>query len=320
MNEFKSDDEIIYYIEKGIEDFNNFNENRLHKEEQLQLNDEVFRIRNCIEWIIRINRLVDQLKYALRNSLEYAKKVENPMKKTKENDMYSYYLEDAVYRDIVLWDMLKQLMNEYYECGYKETDQESIFRFLKNKVTEKNVGKARTDNLLNYLNSKTHQYIRNELRNSFAHSVDGTLPYYFHKKNDAGLIQPQIDYLIPKHPYENICYIIDDIKFLNKEINDVVYKVQDIILNEIMIVDLKIYLECGIVVSDKCNISFLKEMHERIGYPCNKDCTYSNDYNGSNACKPKLIKYCRIYEDNDKYKGELKPSITFEEIKKIYSD
>ncbi len=65
MNRFKSDDEIIDYIEKDIEDLEKINENRLHKEKQLQLNDESFRIRNCIEWVIGINRLIDKIKYAL---------------------------------------------------------------------------------------------------------------------------------------------------------------------------------------------------------------------------------------------------------------
>lgn len=43
--------------------------------------------------------------------------------------MYSFYLEDAVYRSIVLWDMLRQFLNEFYECGYSKDEEVSIFSF-----------------------------------------------------------------------------------------------------------------------------------------------------------------------------------------------
>lgn len=48
MKQFETDKEIREYIEKSIDAIKLLNECRLYKEEQLQITDEVMRIRNLI--------------------------------------------------------------------------------------------------------------------------------------------------------------------------------------------------------------------------------------------------------------------------------
>ncbi len=318
MQEFKNDAEIINYIKEGIESICNLDENRLYKEEQLQITDDVMLIRNCIEWVIRINKLINHLKYALVNSFEFAKKINSPLEDTKEKDMYSYYLEDAVYRDIILWDMFRQLLNEYYECGYPETEQINIFDFLKNQENKFKIGKNRANKILKYLRSPAHQYVRTKLRNSFTHSVESTSTYIFHKKDNNGFVKPQLEHFFPKHPYENICYVIDDIKKWSKIIKEIVDEIHNKVIEKIMIVNVTFFLNCGLKVNNQANVFSLKEEYERIIFKCNEECEYIFKYNDIYVCKPKLIKYCRINETSKEYRGELKPILSFEEMEKIF--
>ena len=58
MQTFNTDKEIKEYIEKNIDSIKLLDECRLYKEEQLQITEEVMRIRNSIEWIIRINKVI----------------------------------------------------------------------------------------------------------------------------------------------------------------------------------------------------------------------------------------------------------------------
>ena len=140
MQTFNTDKEIKEYIEKNIDAIGLLDECRLYKEEQLQITEEVIRIRNSIEWIIRINKVIHNFTYAIRKSYEYAQLMESPLEETKNSQMYSFYLEDAVYRDIVLWDLLRQLLNEFFECGFAVDDEISIFSFLSKADVIRKIG------------------------------------------------------------------------------------------------------------------------------------------------------------------------------------
>lgn len=129
MQQFNSDIEIKEYIEKSIESIKLLNECRLYREEQLQITEEVMRVRNSTEWIIRINKVIKNFTYAITRSYEYANKMAWPLEETENSQMYAYYLEDAVYRDIVLWDLLRQFINEFFQCGYDKSEEISIFSF-----------------------------------------------------------------------------------------------------------------------------------------------------------------------------------------------
>ena len=64
MQTFNTDKEIKEYIEKNIDAIGLLDECRLYKEEQLQITEEVMRIRNSIEWIIRINKVIHNFNFA----------------------------------------------------------------------------------------------------------------------------------------------------------------------------------------------------------------------------------------------------------------
>lgn len=180
VRQFNSDKEIKEYIEKGIGSINILDECRLYREEQLQITEDVMRARNSTEWIIRINKVINNCTYAMAKSYEYAMKMNWPLEETKNSQMYAYYLEDAVYRDIVLWDLLRQFINEFFKCGYDKDREISIFSFLNDATVRRKLGNSEVKKIRKYLNSADHQEVRTKLRNQFTHSLDGTSSYLFH--------------------------------------------------------------------------------------------------------------------------------------------
>lgn len=83
VRQFNSDKEIKEYIEKGIGSINILDECRLYREEQLQITEDVMRARNSTEWIIRINKVINNCTYAMAKSYEYAMKMNWPLEETK---------------------------------------------------------------------------------------------------------------------------------------------------------------------------------------------------------------------------------------------
>jgi hypothetical protein len=75
MHQFNTDEEVKEYIEKGIDKIEVLGECRLYREEQLQITEDVMRIRNSIEWIIRINKVIHNLSYAVIKSYGDAKSI-----------------------------------------------------------------------------------------------------------------------------------------------------------------------------------------------------------------------------------------------------
>jgi len=65
LNTLRNDKEVIQYLKAQFEKIDILNECRLFKEEQLQLTEEMLHFRNCIEWIIRSNKIIANIKYAL---------------------------------------------------------------------------------------------------------------------------------------------------------------------------------------------------------------------------------------------------------------
>ena len=85
--------------------------------------------------------------------------------------------------------------------------------------------KNKADSISSYLNTPDPKMIREKLRNSIAHSVEATSSYIFHRKLNGKII-PQIEYILPSHPYEYLNYVIKDvielIEFMN-EITNAMY-------------------------------------------------------------------------------------------------
>lgn len=244
MQKFNSDREIKEYIEKRIDSIKLLDECRLYREEQLQITDDVIRARNSTEWIIRINKVIRNFTYAITKSYEHAKVMETPLEETENSQMYSYYLEDAVYRDIVLWDLLRQFLNEFYQCGFNAADEMSIFSFLKKDSVKRKVGNSRVKNIQTYLKCEEHLEVRNKLRNQFTHSLDGTSSYIFHRVNSDGKLQADMNNIFPKHPYENIVYVLDDIKKYLEFVKIYIGELEELIIKQIMLVKVKCNMKC----------------------------------------------------------------------------
>ena len=281
MRQFSTDEEIREYIEKSIDGIELLNECRLYREEQLQITEDVMRIRNSTEWLIRINKVIHNLTYAIIKSYEYAKLMISPLEETENSQMYSFYLEDAVYRDIVLWDLLRQFLNEFYECGYGVDDETNIFSFLSQSIVKQKIGNANVRKLKNYLNSIEHKEVRIRLRNHFTHSLDDTSSYIFHRVNN-GKMQADLGNVFPKHPYENIVFILDDIHKFIEFAKIYVGKVENFLIKKIMMVTIECNLKCEKVSEDAqhWSISVLHEKAEQILSPCNNPCNYAIEYEG----------------------------------------
>lgn len=320
MQQFNSDEEIREYIEKSIDAIELLEECRLYKEEQYQITEQVMKARNTTEWVIRINKVIENFTYAIIKSYEYAKLMRWPLEQTENSKMYSYYLEDAVYRDIVLWDLLRQFLNEFFECGYAMEDEMSIFSFLNKPDVRKKIGNSNVKKLKKYLKSSGHQEVRTRLRNHFTHSLDNTSSYLFHRVNDKGLLQVDMSNVLPKHPYENIVYVLDDMQKYLSFAKLYIEMLERNLIENIMMVQIECTMKCGKTQKDTepWSISILKETAEQILVPCLNPCNYAIEFHEQMACKPVSVKYCRINEIDEKYQGKIDLQMGYKEMKEKF--
>lgn len=319
LNTFKNDEEIVSYLKAQLDKINTLNECRLFREEQMQLSEEILNFRNCIEWIIRSNQVISNIKFALSECLKFSTNMISPLEDTENKKMYSYYLEDAVYRDLVLWDMFRQLLNEFYKCGYSETESINIFKFIRDNKDK--IGDTKSDNILSYLNSSDHKLVRETLRNSFTHSIEATSPYIFHR-NINGKIQPQMEYILPNHPFENLNYVIEDIIKLIDFFNEIVKEMYEYRNDNFILLNIVAIMPCGKKIDDSSywNLGILKEKYEQIIIPCETHCDKANKYNGNYVCKPIEIHYKRIHSEQEEIDKILIPTMTFKEMESEFGE
>ncbi len=317
ISTFKNDEQIVKYLKEQLEMIETLNECRLFKEEQFQLTDDILHFRNCIEWIIRSNQVIVNIKYALTKCLKYIMVMSWPLEESENKRLYSYYLEDAVYRILVLWDMFRQLLNEFYECGYSESDNVSIFKFLRDKKTK--IGSSKVNSILKCLNSYDHKMVRETLRNSFTHSVEVTSSYVFHRNVNDKII-PQKEYLIPRHPFDNLNFVIMDIHKLIDLLNVIVDEMYEYRNNNLILLEVTTVMPCGKVIDDSehWNLGILKEKYEQIIVPCETPCDKANTLNKTYVCKPTKVNYQRIHSEQIQISGTLTPSITFAEMEAAF--
>lgn len=305
MDRFNNFDDFKAYVEKNINYSMQLEEYRLYSEEQYQIinNKKVGIYQNSIEWIIRLNKVLKFINYSIIKTLKF---IDNNFEITKDSenkDMYTYYLEDSAYRLMVCWDMYKQLVNEIYEVGFDRDKNYSIYKLIR-EIRIKHIWNYNKINKLNrYINSKKHKFVRDYLRNSFAHNTDPTSTYIFHDINDDGNISTtDIERIIPKHPCQNLLNIIDDLKVFYDYAEDINKYILNKLENEIMLVQPKLELRCGVEFNgDIINIKKLKENANNIIIGSSKikckSCEYSTKDGEIYCCKPKKISYSRIYEE-----------------------
>ncbi|EOU1686772.1 Cthe_2314 family HEPN domain-containing protein [Clostridium perfringens] len=310
MDRFDNFEELKKYIENTISNTKELREHRLYSKEQYQIvgNREVLKYQNSIEWIIRLNKILKFINYSITKTLEFIDEDFSLLEECENKDMYTYYLEDSVYRLITVWDIYKQLLNEIYQIGFNRDKNYSIYQLLKKVKKERIWDKNKFYELFEYIDSDGHKFVRNYLRNSFAHNNDPTSMYVFHDMNSKGkLLSDSIKGLLPKSPCENILKVVEDLEkvyyFVQKENKYLLKKLED----DLMLVEPKLMLECGIEFKgDLINIKDLKENLDNIisgskNKKC-KSCEYSFEDGEFYVCKPKSIKYSRIYEDEKEVK------------------
>lgn len=90
--------------------------------------DNISRVHTIEGWINKINSMNRKIELSFREAIEWAKKMDFSissllkMQKDYEEEMCDYYIENAVFRLITLWDLLAQLSNIYYETGLESSN------------------------------------------------------------------------------------------------------------------------------------------------------------------------------------------------------
>lgn len=304
MDRFDNFNDFKAYVEKNVNYSMQLDEYKLYSEEQYQIinNKKVAIYQNSIEWIIRLNKVLKFINYSVTNTLKFIGDGFRIIEDSENKDMYTYYLEDSAYRLMVCWDMYKQLVNEIYEVGFDRDENYSIYKLIKKIKRKKIWNYNKINNIEKYINSKKHKFVRDYLRNSFAHNTDPTSIYIFHDINNNGKISTtDIKRIIPKHPGENLLNIVDDLKVFYDYAKDVNKYILNKLENEMILVQPKFKLRCGVEFNgDIINIKDLKENAYNIAVGCSKieckSCKHLTKEGEECFCKPKEIRYTRIYE------------------------
>jgi len=301
MCELETNEQVVEYIEETLSKINLIEEHRLYREEQYQDLEEVIIVRNSLNWIIRLNKLIKFFKYSYINAFKNGKKIKMPLEETEYKEWYSFHLENALYRLLVIWDVYAQLLNEFYKLGL-ERKRVSIWK-VKRKLDELDSKKKIIGKLIdNYCNGENHQFVRNYLRNDFAHNLDPHGGYIFHHKVGEYWKPVNIDDFLTEHPLKELLYIINDFKKVYGFISNLNSERKEIVLNNCILINLIMETECEEEVNTINNIKFIEAIKESngIGIPADKEncisCKYMKNRDGKNYCEPKKLKYHRINE------------------------
>ncbi len=181
------------------------------------------------------------------------------------------------------------------------------------------MGSSDVRKLKDYLNCVGHKEVRTKLRNQFTHALDSTSSYIFHRIND-GKMQADLRNVFPRHPYENIVLVLDDVQKYLKFAKTYVGKLEKFCINNVMMVSIECSLKCGRVSEDlePWNIGVLRKKAEKILNPCSEPCDYAIEYEGAFVCKPISVNYCRINETDRRYKGKIELHMNYAEMKRNF--
>jgi hypothetical protein len=201
---------------------------------------------------------------------------------------------------MVLWELLKHILNELYSLGFKRKDTFSIYDITRKMRNNSGIERKNSRNIYSHLNSKNHRYVRNYLRNSFTHSNDPTSTNYLHEINENGYIGPCLD-ILPNHHYEALIQLIDDFSAFKTLINKINHELEDIVLNKVMYVQAYMELNCGKVAKIE-NLIPVLEIKECINteitceLPECESCKHLISDGMDSYCLPRKIKYHRVNE------------------------
>lgn len=305
MGKISDNQKLARFLRKKLNEVSTLTEHRLYREEQYSIDKDVLAVRNCLNWVLRINKLITHFKFSYSKALSYALKIKLPTEKTKEKDWYSFHLENCLFRLLAMWDIYSQLLNEFYDLGISKEDC-SIWRCIKKlKNREKELvelGKK----IDRYCNKPIHQYVRNDLRNSFAHSKDPHEMLIFHYIEN-GLVKPEDTRFLPDHPFKELIFVLNDFRKLCNYLQDINRKIEELMLRECILIKPYFLTECGNIITDGqiVSVKILKNVRDITevsidGQVCNK-CKELTGDNSLKYCRAKVFLFHRIHEPDILY-------------------
>lgn len=291
---FKTDKEIKNHLEQEINKIESLSECRLHREEQFSLKEGIFKFRNLIERIIRANSLIEDIKFSLLESLKYAEFIKTPFDESFEKKRCSYFISNAVYREIILWDIFKHFLSNFYGVENLVAENESIYKTLKR------IKNVELKKIKDYINSPKHQVIRNDLRNEYSHSSDPMMLTIFHNEID-GIIKPDIRTSALTHPFEHVQNIIDDLEELILFFKLYIEKLNKDLYEKYALYDIYLITSCNSEVKDSSYYyENLQEVKGNIYVCCSeKKCEHLRKIENNEVCKAKEVFYNRIYSSEE---------------------
>lgn len=247
-------------------------------------------------------KLIRHYKYCLIGAIEFAQEIKIPTEETDNKDNYSFHLENAVYRQLVLWDMYAKLLNETYALGLKRNEL-SIWDVIKSMRNSQEPYQRRSSKeLKKYCNGVFHKYVRNYLRNTFAHNGDPHGKLIFHYYDDNGMLKPDDGFILPDHPIKELRYVIIDFIKLHKFLNKINEQIKKIMLEKTILIEYYFETLCGRKITDGIHIpvTILQEIDEiweisDTDGEC-EECRLLSKNDNLKYCKPVKFVYHRINE------------------------
>ena len=200
---------------------------------------KVFRYNHFLE---SINDLSHKTKKSIEKCVEAYQETNikdfNPMSNQiskKENEAY-YYMENALFREVILWDSLAQLYNLYYDRGI---DVEKIhYKKVIERLSQKNINEIDFAEILRYLKEDynigennidkgIHKCISN-VRNQMTHRFSIAITAFSEncKENATLRAMPDLIYKIAKDYNIVQKYLVQIIKMITKDIDTILNECQ----------------------------------------------------------------------------------------------
>jgi hypothetical protein len=193
--------------------------------------NELSEVQSYNAWIIKINSLCKKILLSLKNAIQYSAKLQdfNPFTDKSEDEFIAqYFIENAVYRLISLWDVLAQLTNMHFECGVPIKNV-MYKRFFSNEsqVAQKDINefvlfRKRVESYISENDDTSsdgpwkgnHIYISDSIRNPLVHRND---PHEF------SVLDGEVNLI--DHPIFELKRIIEDFMTVNDLIDDLLKRI-----------------------------------------------------------------------------------------------
>lgn len=196
------------------------------------VNEKIKKVFKYNHFVESINDLSEKTKKSIDKCIESYQNINiknfNPIENIiseEENNAY-YYMENALFREIILWDSLAQLYNLYYNMNI-EVDKIFYKKVIK-ELSLKNINEIDFNEILEYLNEPCsidkgiHECINNK-RNQMTHRFSIAITAFSEnsKENATLRAMPDLVYKIAKDYNTVQKYLVQIIDLILKEIEQI---------------------------------------------------------------------------------------------------